>query len=245
MLRQKAQAQWLELIDGNNKFFHRSIQARQSKNRLRRIVLLDGLVIDDEDGIRKEIEKYFQEILALIGPQLVGNGEWPPDLMLSKEKKINLVKEVNDEEIKGVIWSSKEGTTPGPDDFTLSFFKYTWEVVGKEVILAVKHFFQSSRLLRETNTTFVTLIPKVLETESLKDYRPISLCNLLYKFITKIMANKLKKVVSSIVRPNQTTFIKGRSIVENIMVCHEVVRGFEIGNHNPVAIIKIDLKKSL
>lgn len=60
-------------------------------------------------------------------------------------------------------------------------------------------------------------------------YKPNALCNLLYKFITKIMANKLKRVINSLIQLNQTTFIEERSIVENILVCHEVVRGFERG----------------
>lgn len=162
----------------------------------------------------------------------------------NEEQKAALVKEVDDEKIKNVIWNSKEGTAPGPDGLTLSFFKTAWEVVRKEVILAIKHFFQMGKLSIKTNVTFINLVPKVLEANSSKDYRPISLCNLLYKFVTKIIANKLKLVVRSLVRPNQTAFIERRNIMENILVCHEVVRDFERSNHSPAVIMKIDLNKA-
>lgn len=117
-------------------------------------------------------------------------------------------------------------------------------MVGKEVIIAIQHFFQIGRMLREINATFITIIPKVLEADSFKDYRPISLCNLLYKFITKVLANGLKMVIRLLVRCNQMAFIEGRSIVDNILVCHEVVRGFKRSNHSPTVIMKIDLKKA-
>lgn len=136
--------------------------------------------------------------------------KWQPYLVLNEDKKTNLVREIDIDEIKNVIWGSKEGTTPGPDGFTLSFFKTAWEVVGNDVIEAIKHFFKSGRLLRETNATFISLFSKVLEADSFKDYRPISLCNLLYKFVTKIMANRLKHVIRSVVRLNQTAFSEGR-----------------------------------
>lgn len=140
-----------------------------------------------------KLKKYFQEILAPVNTEVEGLEQWQLDTKLSKEQMENLVREVADEEIKNVIWSSKEGTTPGLDDFNLPFFKAAWEIVGKDVTMAIKHFFKAGRLLRETNATFISLIPKTLEVESFKDYRPISLCNLLYKFVTKIRANRLRE----------------------------------------------------
>lgn len=155
-----------------------------------------------------------------------------------------LMAEVEEEEVKGVIWNGKEGKSPSTDSFTLSFFKAAWEVVGKEVIKAVRYFFKFGKLMTGVNATFISLIPKKLDAINFGDYRPISLCNLLYKFITKIMANRLSKVIKSLVRINQTAFIQGRSIVENVLMCHEVVRGFERKNHSKVVILKIDIRKT-
>lgn len=105
-------------------------------------------------------------------------------------------------------------------------------------------FKKSSRILQQINATFISLIPKKLEVESFDDYQPLALCNLIYKFITKILANWLKPVMILLVRLNQTAFIEGRFIVENILACCEVVRGFERKNHSSASIMKIDLIKA-
>lgn len=96
----------------------------------------------------------------------------------------------------------KEGTALGPDGFTVTFFKKAWEVMEKDVIRVVQHFFHTGRLLHEVNSTFISLIPKTVEASKFCDYRPISLCNLLYKFITKIMSNRLQRVMIFLVSAN-------------------------------------------
>lgn len=112
------------------------------------------------------------------------------------------------------------------------------------MVEVIKYFFKFGKLKAGTNATFISLIPKKLDVESLNDFRPISLCNLLYKFITKIMSNCLRRVMDTLVRINQTAFIQGRSIVENILMCHEIARGFGRKSHSKSAILKIDLRKA-
>lgn len=72
--------------------------------------------------------------------------------------------------------------------------------MGKDVTEAIQYFFNSGRLLRETNSTFISLIPKMVEATKFSEFRPISLCNLLYKIITKIMANIMQGVMNLLVR---------------------------------------------
>lgn len=109
--------------DGNNKFFHRSILAKRNKNQIRKIKTSDGRVIEAEDGIRNKAEKYFQEILAPCNTGDIVNDHWQPERMLTEAHKASLIQDVDEEEIKNVIWNSKEGKAPDPDGFTLSFFK--------------------------------------------------------------------------------------------------------------------------
>lgn len=115
--------------------------------------------------------------------------------------------------------------------------------MGRDVTMAVQHFFTSGRLLYEINSTFICLIPKMVEAK-FSEFRPISLCNLLHKFITNILSNHLQGVMNFLVRENQTTFIKGRAILKNILLCHEVVHSFELKKHPSSVILKIDLRKA-
>lgn len=171
--------------------------------------------------------RFLPQVLLKI-PQMV---QWQPDTVLNEDQKKLLVEEITNKEIKEVIWNGKEGKALGPDGFTLSFFKAAWEVVGGVVTEAKRHFFNIGRLLKEVNSTFISLIPKKLEASTFNDFRPIALCNLIYKFNIKIIVNRLKRVMNVLVQPNQSAFIEGHSIMENILLCHEVVEGFERKNH--------------
>lgn len=73
------------------------------------------------------------------------------------------------------------------------------------------------------NSTYITLIPKSKNPSKVSDYRPISLCNVFYKIIAKVLANRLKKVPPFITSPNQSAFIQGRLITDNILVAYEVL----------------------
>lgn len=96
---------------------------------------------------------------------------------------------VTKNEIKKVIFSMNKNKAPGPDGFSAGFFQQAWPVVGDEVCEAVLEFFTWGRLLKEVNATILTLVPKKKNPASMGDYRPISCCNLVYKCITKILAN--------------------------------------------------------
>ena len=122
-----------------------------------------------------------------------GNSSYNQDFLLkaiprrlSDEQKLKLASEVTSEEIREVFFSLKANKAPGPDGFHAYFFKKAWCIVGDLVLRAVKSFFVSGRLLKEVNSTAISLIPKVPNPTQLKDFRPISCCNTIYKCIAKI-----------------------------------------------------------
>jgi len=95
--------------------------------------------------------------------------------------------------------------------------------VGEDVTDAVLEFLKYGRLLQGTNATIITLVPKRKNPFSMGDYRPISCCNVVYKCITKILANRLRVGLNDVVSQNQGAFIPGRSIAENILLAQEIV----------------------
>lgn len=96
----------------------------------------------------------------------------------------------------------------------------------------------------EVNSTLLTLFPKIENPSFIDDYRPISCCNIIYKCITKIIAIRMKKVLKSLVSKNQSAFISGRSIQNNIMLAHEIVRNYHRSNGSPRCSLKVDLGKA-
>lgn len=96
------------------------------------------------------------------------------------------------------------------------------------------------------NKTSISFIPKVLHPERLDQYRPISLCNVVYKIISKVLANRLKPLLTEIIAPEQSVFVGGRQIQDNIFIVQEVLHQIIIGSRKRKfqAVLKLDMKKA-
>lgn len=115
----------------------------------------------------------------------------------------------------------------GPNGMMVFFFCQYWEIVGCDVIATVQEFFffSKGRLLPQLNHTNLVLIPKVDNPSLVGHFRPISLCNVIDKIISKILIERLKVVLPKLICPYQLTFVKGRLIQDNYIVADEVFNG--------------------
>ncbi|KAK1292012.1 hypothetical protein QJS10_CPB17g00255 [Acorus calamus] len=137
----------------------------------------------------------------------------------------------------------KDGS-PGPDGFTAEFFRVCWDVVKQDTVAAVQAFFSSGFMLRQLNHSFIALIPKSKAADTLDEFRPISLCNTVYKLITKCMASHIQCFLPRLISPHQSTFIKDRNIAHSTLLAHELVHYLNTTSGVGRACIKIDLKKA-
>lgn len=111
--------------------------------------------------------------------------------------------------------------------------------------LLLRFFFHTShQLLKEVNATIITIVPKKPNPMKMGDFRPISCCNLIYKCITKILANRLVSCLDAIISPIQTAFVPSRSIAENVLLAQEVVRDYHKVEGKARFTLKIDLMKA-
>lgn len=140
---------------------------------------------------------------------------------MTDEMNESLVTEVTDEEIKKPTFQMSALKAPGPNGFNGLFFQRYWEIVGQDVCSAVKSFFHEGYMLKEINKTNMVLIPKVQIPEKVTQFRPLGLCNFIYRIIAKIMVKRLKNMLSSIISENQAAFIPKRVIHDNIIIAHE------------------------
>ena len=109
-----------------------------------------------------------------------------------------------------------------------------------------KLFFHSGSLFKPLNHTFITLIPKISFRDEVSHFRPISLCNVIYKTISKILVNTLKPFMDNLISPFQNAFIKGRNISDNILISHKImdILRKKKGRKYSFGALKIDMKKA-
>ncbi|KAK9941648.1 hypothetical protein M0R45_007349 [Rubus argutus] len=135
-------------------------------------------------------------------------------------------------------------TAPGPDGFGGIFFHRYWDVVSVDVIAAVQSFFQSGFISPHFNSNLLILLPKKEVTDGLADYRPIALANFTFKIITKILADRLSYVAARIISPNQSAFLKGRSIIDPIILTSECMNLLDRSCRGGNIAIKLDISKA-
>ncbi|XP_062085993.1 uncharacterized protein LOC133792101 [Humulus lupulus] len=164
--------------------------------------------------------------------------------VLSRQQADFLSAEFTKEDIKDAVFSIPGIKAPGPDGYCSYFFQDNWELVGNEICEAITSFLHTGHLLKEINSTVITLIPKCKCHNTVSDYRPISCCNVLYKVAKKLICSRLKVILPDLVAQNQGGFIKGRIIAHNIMICQDLIRHYGRKSIRPNCMIKLDLQKA-
>lgn len=132
----------------------------------------------------------------------------------------------------------------GPDGMSAIFYQTYWNTVDRDVVATVQSYFRNGHMLRDLNHTFISLIPKKQDTNKVEHFRPISLCNVLYKVISKILANCLRPYLQKLISPHQAAFITGRNIAENVMLTQEIMHSLnkKAGRSGSMSI-KLDMAK--
>jgi hypothetical protein len=203
MWRQRSRIAWLKEGDRNTKFFHRKASGRHKKNKILKLKRSDESFETDEEEITNMTHLYFQ---ALYTEDL---GVEPSALLdvidpvVTEETNKQLTAEFTDEEIGGALFQIGPHKAPGPDGLPARFFQQNWALLRTEICLAIKKFFSDGTIPKGINMTKIVLIPKSSEANELKDYRPISLCNVIYKIIAKCLVNRIRPHLNGLIGETQ------------------------------------------
>ncbi|KAL0378724.1 UNVERIFIED_CONTAM: hypothetical protein Sradi_3177900 [Sesamum radiatum] len=242
---QKAKIHFLKMGDRNTKFFHDIVKRNAAKSVILSITKGDGTIVTATEDIGHEFVAYYTSLLGTEIQTLPVDSdvfEWGPKL--SFEHALELGRAVTPLEVKEAIFSISYNKAPGPDEFSACFFKRAWSIVGDQVCTAVLDFFRSGRMLRQLNHAIIALVPKSEHCPSVTDYRPISCCNMVYKDITKIIADRLAPTLGHLIDRCQAAFVGGRNITDNIFLAQEMVRQYTRKRISPRCTINVDLRKA-
>ncbi|XP_026384521.1 uncharacterized protein LOC113280088 [Papaver somniferum] len=183
----KSRDQFIKLGDKNKSYFHRTTKCRIRRNKIDSIQDSVGNWIEDYHEIKYCFTKHFSKMAITESPEM--NLEIinliPTTITIADNNNLNRIPE--DYEVKSILFSMAKDKAPGPDEFPPSFFQANWDIFGEDLIKMVQHFFKSGHLLKEMNSTFISLIPKTKNSSNPSHFRLISLCNTTYKIRSKLV----------------------------------------------------------
>eukprot|EP00253_Pinus_taeda_P030079 PITA_30079 len=224
--KQKSRVQWLKEGERNTKIFHRSTIANRTHKRISSIKNEDEQIQQTHEEIEAVLVKHFsgiaQEDILVREPFIKDFTTHIPKLV-TKEDNDNLNRPVTEKEVSEVLKEMQNGKAPGPDGFNVDFYKFCWNIVKKDIVRVVEDSKLNRTILKALSTSFIALIPKQDNAQTPEKYRIIAVCNVVYKIISKVVANKLKPLLPTIISGEQSGYVEGRQILDNIIQAHEVV----------------------
>ena len=178
--------------------------------------------MDDPASVNSAALQYFNSKFAeenISRPTLDGV-QFP---FLPQREKESLTARFSEEEIKSDVRDCGGDKSLGPDGLNFNFIKLFWETLKPDFIRFMDEFYTNASFPKGSNASFIALIPKIKDPQSLNDYRPISLIGCIYKIVAKILAKRLALVLPHLIDERQTAFMKGRHILHGVLIANEVI----------------------
>ena len=154
-----------------------------------------------------------------------------------------LERSFSEDEIKQAIMSSYASGAPGPDGLSFLFYQTFWDLIKKDFMWMVRDFENGNLDIYKLNYAIITLIPKIPMARDMKNFRPISLSNCAVKIFSKAMTTRASPLYDKLISSNQTAFIKGRFILESVVMAHEVIHEIHRSGSSGL-ILKLDYEKA-
>lgn len=243
---QRSRVKWLNWGDKNSKKFHASTIQRHDRNKLQHLKNDQGHWIEGQNNIFQAVLEHFSEVYKTEGTGSTQECFQSVPKLVTTNLNEALLTPVSEEEIKCVVFSMGALKAPGPDGINGLFFHKNWETIKQDVVQAVQQFFATGIILLEVNEKVVTLTPKIPFPECFNHVRPISCCNFLYKILSKIMVLRLKGSMEELISQNQSAFVGGRLIQDNLAIAHEIFHALKRKNRRgrDSVALKVDMSKA-
>nr|GEX45633.1 RNA-directed DNA polymerase, eukaryota [Tanacetum cinerariifolium] len=238
---QKSKVKWAIEGDENSKFFHGIINKRRSQLAIRG-VFVDGIWCSEPDTIKDTFLNHFAARFS-IPPAHRFKLSFQFQKGLTSSQAEDLERSVSNDEIRRAVWNCGDNKSPGPDGFTFEFFKRFWDLIGADFCDAVNHFFLYGAFSNGCNSSFIALIPKVIDAKFMNDFRPISLIGCIYKVVTKVLANRLVSVIQELISDTQSAFVAGRQILDGPFILDEILHWCKRKNKKSI-FFKVNFAKA-
>ncbi|XP_060972109.1 uncharacterized protein LOC133038080 [Cannabis sativa] len=246
--QQRSRSSWLKSGDSNTRYFHQKATTRRNTNNIKSLTDDNGIVHTSHSGLCGVIESYFQNIFTTDGVdrEAVHRVISTIPCSITAEMNADLSKPFSATEVYNALTSMVDDNSPGLDGMSVMFYTNYWHIVGNLVTAAVLKVLNEGASPASFNQTLITLIPKVKKPSTMSQLRPISLCNVLYKLVSKSIVLRLKPFLSLVILESQSAFLESQLITDNVLIAFELLHSLKHLKRGKqgYAAIKLDMSKA-
>ncbi|GFO33598.1 Pol-like protein [Plakobranchus ocellatus] len=224
----RARARWIGEGEKPSKYFCNLENRHHISKKISSLIKEDGTEASSNDEIVKEVRAFYAKLfksredhIENVDLETKLNIDSPK---LTAEEAILIEGKITYEEASTVLKNMKNNKSPGSDGFTIEFFKFFWRDIGYFLIKSISHSFDSGHLSITQREGLITCIPKPGKSKKqLKNWRPITLLNISYKIVSGCIAQRIKSLLNKITSTDQTGFLPGNFIGDNIRLLYDVL----------------------
>ncbi|KAA3482763.1 reverse transcriptase [Gossypium australe] len=220
---QRVRINWLRHGDKNTVFFHSQATYRRRKNTIQKMQDENRREIENIQDIENIARFYFQNLFGSEERECCNYLLSRIKRCITEEDNQILMAPYTKEEIKVATFGMGPTKALGEDGFPAIFYQKCWHIVEDEVNRFCLQTLNEGKDFKQVNSTHIVLIPKIANPMNMKQFRPISLCNVIYKIMAKAIANRLRGVIEKCIDTAQSAFVPGRLISDNILLAYEIL----------------------
>lgn len=242
----RSKSKWALESDKSTKYFLNLETYRQTFNSISKLQAHNGKILNNTDDIIKEVYTYYSQLYSNINTEDTDIDDFlnVVNTKVCESDRDMCDSKITEEEIYSAISSMKRNKSPGPDGITVEFYLKFWNQMKHTMLKVFNNIQEGECMTRSMRLGHITLIYKNKgDRQCLKNWRPISLLNVDYKILARIMSNRLKYVLPNIVSNEQTCCVMGRDISENICGIRDII---DMAEREEIEgyILKLDQEKA-
>lgn len=246
--RQKAREKWIKEGDRNTKFFHASVIEKRQRLTITKMKDSHGQWLTSEASIKDHAVEFYQTLFSVeshdqeeVDSSIDQFLSYVPELVTLEDNQ-RLLRPLTMEEVKLAVFQLD--SAPGSDGFSGRFYQACWGIISPDLFNAVQEFFVGVPVPKRISSTLMVLLPKKPCPTSFGEYRPISLCNFVNKIFTRILCDRLRDLLPTLIMDEQSAFVRGRDISDNVLMAQEMLQHLDkrVRGHN--VMFKLDMMKA-